>query len=153
MVQEAELQFDRSILGVEVDSGTFTATKDQILTYCAAIGETNPLYTDEVAAAKGPYGGLITPPMFLTVFPARQGLDPKIVFGNTGFHAGQRCEFSEPIRPGDTIAAKTAVTDVYEKTGRSGRMVFATHRVSFTNQRGEQVGVIRNSFVRRNAGV
>lgn len=150
MVEQQELQFDRSVLGVEVDSGTFTATKEKILAYCAALNEKNPLFTDEAAAAKGPYGGLVAPPMFFVVFPARQGLDPKIEFGNAQFHAGSRCEFSSPIRPGDTLSAKTAVTDVYEKTGRSGRMVFATHRTTFTNQRGEKVAAIQHSFVRRN---
>lgn len=149
MTQETEIDFDRSVLGVEVEVGQFDVSKENILAFCKAIGETNPLYTDEDAAKEGPYGGLVAPPTFYSVGRAGNGLDPKVKFGNTQFHAGQRSEFYEPIRPGDVITAKAAVKEVYEKTGRTGRMVFVTRRTTYSNQRGEKVAVVEASFVHR----
>lgn len=150
MSEQAEIQFDRSVLGVEVEVGTFQVSREHVLAFCAAVGETNPLYTNEAAAAAGPYGGLIAPPAFYSASRVGSGLDPKVVFGNSQIHAAQHCEFYEPVRPGDTITARAAVHDVYEKTGRSGRMVFVVRRTTYTNQRGETVAVTDNSMVYRN---
>jgi acyl dehydratase len=151
MAGDSELQFDRSVLGAEVEVGQMEVTLDDIRAYCAAIGETNPLYVDEEAAARGPYGGIIAPPTFYTVIRVGQGPDPRLVFGGISLNAGQHCEFMEPIRPGDVITASTAVHDVYEKTGRSGRMVFVVRRTTYRNQRGEPVAVVDSSIVHRQA--
>jgi len=149
MTQDTELQYDASVIGVEVETGQFEVTKEHILSYCEAIGETNPLYTDEEAAKRGPYGGLIAPPGFYTSIRTGQGLDPKLVFGNTTFNAGNRLEFLAPIRPGDVITARTKVHEIYEKTGRTGRMVFLVRRTTYRNQRGEDVAIADQSLVYR----
>lgn len=149
MTQEAEVQYDASVIGVEVESGRFEVTKEQILAYCEAVGETNPLYTDEEAAKAGPYGGLIAPPSFYTSMRSGQGPDPKLVYGNTTFNAGQRCEFLAPIRPGDVITSYSKVHEIYQKTGRTGRMVFLVRRATYKNQNGEIAGIADNSMVYR----
>jgi hypothetical protein len=41
------------------------------------------------------------------------------------------------------------VKDVYEKTGRSGKMVFVVNRTRFSNQRGEDVAAHETSLVHR----
>jgi len=41
---------------------------DKITRYCAALGETNPIYTDEEQAKAGPYGGIVAPPSFAVTF-------------------------------------------------------------------------------------
>ena len=46
----------------------FVVTAERIADFCAAIGESNPLYSDPVAAKAGPYGGIIAPPGFLASF-------------------------------------------------------------------------------------
>ena len=48
------LDFDRSVLGVDVDIGSYQVTKEEIIAYARALGETNPLYVDEEAAREGP---------------------------------------------------------------------------------------------------
>ena len=55
------LDFDRSVLGVDVDIGSYQVTKEEIIAYARALGETNPLYVDEEAAREGPYGTVIAP--------------------------------------------------------------------------------------------
>lgn len=149
MAGDTEIQFDKSVLGVEVQVGQFEVSREQITAFCTAVGETNPLYLDEEAAAKGPHGGIVAPPSFYSLIRVGQGPDPKVVFGNTAFNAGQHCEFHEPIRPGDVITATNGVHDVYEKTGRTGRMVFVVRRTTYRNQRGETVAVVDSSIVHR----
>ncbi len=149
MTQDTELQYDASVVGVEVETGRFEVTREHILAYCAAIGETNPLFTDDEAAKAGPHGGLIAPPAFYTSIRSGAGPDPKLVFGNTTFNAGQRGEFMAPIRPGDTITSHAKVHEVYEKTGRSGRMVFLVRRTTYKNQHHDVVAIADQSMVYR----
>ena len=94
----------------------------------------------------------MAPPIFYDVFRGDQMPDPKVKFGKIGFNAGQRCEFHVPIRPGDTITMKTRITDVYEKTGRTGKMVFIIRETTYENQKGEKVAVVEQSQVRRESG-
>lgn len=149
------LEYDRSVVGREVPVGTLEVTAASIQQYCEALEETNPLYTDEAfAREQGPYGSLIAPPGILQTARIGGPPDPKIAFGNTTFMAGSRQEFHLPIRPGDTIEAFAQVKEVYEKTGRSGRMVFVVHRTRYMNQHGEDVAITERSMVHRqvNAG-
>jgi acyl dehydratase len=149
MAEESKLQYDESVVGVEVEVGRMTVSKEQILAYCAAIGETNPLYTDEAAARAGPHGALVAPPTFYTVFRLGEGPDPKVQFGNSRFNAGQHCEFKAPIRAGDTITVKTKVHEIYEKTGRSGHMAFLVRRNTYSNQDDQTVAIVDVSTVFR----
>jgi acyl dehydratase len=146
------VEFDRSILGKEFVLGTFHVTSEMVKAFAQAVGETCPQYTDPEAAQRGPSAGLIAPPIFYDAFRADQIPDPKVKFGKVAFNAGQRCEFYAPMRPGDTITMKTRVIDVYEKTGRTGKMVFIVRETTYENQKGEKVAMIEQSQVRRESG-
>ena len=147
------IEFDRSILGKEFVLGTFQVTEDMMLAFAQAVGETSPQYVDPDAAKNTATGGLVAPPIFYDTFRADQIPDPKVQFGKVSFNAGQRCEFYAPIRPGDTITMKACITDVYEKTGRTGKMVFIVRETTYENQKGEKVAVVEQSQVRRESGV
>ena len=56
--------------------------------------------------------------------------------------AGIDMELETPIRAGDIISTSTEVKETYEKTGRSGTMLFTVIRSTLTNQRGEVVARI-----------
>jgi acyl dehydratase len=146
------IEFDRSILDKEFVLGTFDVTEGMITAFAQAVGETSRQYIDPQAANDTPSGGLIAPPIFYDMFRADQIPDPKVKFGKVAFNAGQRCEFYAPIRPGDTITMKTRITDVYEKTGRTGKMVFIVRETAYENQRGERVALVEQSQVRRESG-
>ena len=95
--------------------------------------------------------GLVAPPTFCNIFTSGiKRPDIKLEFGDTGFFAGQAIECLVPVRPGDTLEARGKLRDVYAKTGRSGKMVFTVWETSFTNQTGEVVALVQESFVRRN---
>ena len=143
------IDFDRSVIGVNVEVGTHEVSKEQMIAYAKAVGETDPLYLDEKAAKAGPYGIIIAPPLFYNMLSLQPGLDPKVKFGTSGFDAGQHAEFFEPMRAGDTISAKTQVADVYAKPGRTGTMVFTVRRTTYINQKDEKTVVVDRISVRR----
>src|SRR5262245_36718183 len=96
------LEFDKSILGRVFDETKFPpVTKEEILEFAAALGETNPLYTDETAAAKGPHKGLVAPPTFVTKLRANKFTPEHLPkFGKFGFDGGRDLEVLAPVRPG-----------------------------------------------------
>lgn len=142
-------EYDRYIIGVEFDVGEAEITRERIDRYCEAVGETNPLYLDETAAAAGPHGTIIAPPSLLSALLMEPRPDPDIRFGNASFAAGTRFEFFESVRAGDTIRVSALVKDVYAKTGRSGTMVFAVFQSTYRNQDGVKVAAEEFSRVFR----
>ena len=127
-----------------------TVTAERIASFCAAVGETNPLYVDPVAAAKGPYGGIIAPPAFVAGFRYGDDVFEQIpLFRRGGLMGGIDLELLEPLRPGDTIRTSARVKDLYEKTGRTGTMVFAVVRTTLTNQKGQVVAHVEHRMMNR----
>jgi acyl dehydratase len=148
-VSDADLSYDRSLLGVEHHVGTFSVTREMIVAFAQATGETGPAYID--TGSRSDADGPVAPPTFCNVFTAEiTRPDIKLDFGDTGFFAGQSIECGNAVRPGDTLDVTTTLKDVYAKTGRSGKMAFAVWETRFTNQRGETAALVQESFVRRN---
>jgi 3-hydroxybutyryl-CoA dehydratase len=145
------LEYDRDILGVEFEVGEATITRERIERYCTAVGETNPLYLDDAAAAAGPYGTIIAPPALLGALLMEPRPDPDIRFGNASYAAGTRFEYFAPVHAGDTIRVSALVRDVFTKTGRSGTMVFAVFESTYRNQDGAVVATEEFSRVFREA--
>jgi acyl dehydratase/predicted metal-dependent phosphoesterase TrpH len=144
------IEMDKSVIGEEVHAGALEVTLESIANYCEALEETNPLYTDAAwAESEGPYSSIIAPPGILNTAQLRPGPDPQVRFGDQSFMAGSRLETFSPIKPGDTIDAFTQVKEVYEKTGRSGRMVFIVRRTRYANQDGIDVAATESSSVMR----
>ena len=144
------LEYDTSWIGKEFDRYAYNVTKEEIVEFAQAVGETNPLYTDEAYAKTTPYGSIIAPPTFCVVFRSHAMLpDLKLSYGKRGFDGGKECTFLAPIRPGDTITGVDRIAQVYEKTGRSGSMIFIVRESELTNQRGEKVAVVCQSLIRR----
>lgn len=136
---DADFEYDRDIIGVEFEVGQATITREHIARYCATVGETNPLYLDETAAASGPHGTIVAPPSMLSALLMEPRPDPDVRFGNTSYAAGTRFEYFEPVREGDTIRVSALVKEVYAKTGRSGTMVFAVYQSRYRNQHDVEV--------------
>ena len=149
--EDTDIIFDRSLLGVDHEIGTFPVTKEMIFKFATSTGETNPLYLDEDAGSRSEYGSVIAPPTFCNMFVSGVTRpDIELEFGDVSLFAGQAIECVGPVKPGDTLFAKTRLKDVYAKTGRSGKMVFQVWETSFANQRGDTVARVQESFVRRN---
>ncbi len=145
-----ELEYDRSLYGVEHKAGPFPVTLDMVKSFTQGIGETNPIFIDESAAKAAGYSGLVAPPTLCTIFVCQVKLpDVKLKFGKSGMHAGQKVQTVTPIVVGDEITASSHLKDVYAKTGRTGTMVFVVWETTFSNQNGQVVAEVQESFARR----
>ena len=145
------VEYDPALIGRVFEvTDPVSVTAETIGKFCAAIGESNPLYTDEAAAKRGPYGGIVAPPSFAVTFRNGRHFFTHVPrFGRAGFDAGKDVEFRAPIRPGDKITLSSHVKEIYEKTGRSGSMVFVVVRSTVQNQNGEAVAHIDHRFMNR----
>jgi 3-hydroxybutyryl-CoA dehydratase len=128
----------------------FEVTAEKIANFCIAIGETNPLYVDPVVAAAGPHRGIIAPPAFVAGFRFADGVFESLpAFARGGLMAGIDIELRAPIRAGDSIQVSSELKETYEKTGRTGTMIFAVARSTLTNQKGEVVAHVDHRMMRR----
>ncbi|KEO82619.1 MaoC family dehydratase N-terminal domain-containing protein [Tumebacillus flagellatus] len=99
--------------------------------FAEAIGDPNPLYRTGDAS-----GRVVAPPTFsLTLDHGKlEGFDLKT---DGLIHGEQEFNYGKPMYAGDVISSSMKVTDVYEKTGKSGKMTFVTLEQTGINQHGE----------------
>ena len=140
------LAFDPAIIGREFDrtlEGPVTA--DELVAFARALGETRPEYTE-------PGPGLVGHPTYCVRFRGGRFYPEellKLIDVRSGFDAGKDIQLGQPVRPGDTIEVRSTVHEVYEKTGRTGSMVFVVIRYTLLNQRGEMLAIVDNRFMHR----
>ena len=112
--------------------------------YALAIGDFNPLYTDQDFAQAHGLPDVMAPPtlicdtwQFVESDFDEEGrfLALKDELGFGGLRAGNSYEFFQPVHPSDIVTAKRKTKDVYEKTGRTGRLLFWDIETSYFNQR------------------
>ncbi|MDA1349146.1 MAG: MaoC family dehydratase N-terminal domain-containing protein, partial [Chloroflexi bacterium] len=60
----------RAAIGSESEPVTWEVEKGEIIRFAQAIGDPNPVYSDEAAARKSRHGGIIAPPTFLHAYGA-----------------------------------------------------------------------------------
>jgi hypothetical protein len=140
------LVLDPSILGQEFDRATYgPVTADELIAFARALGETRPEYTE-------PGPDLVGHPTYCVRYRGTKFYPenlPKTINVRSGFDAGKDLQLGEPVRPGDTVEVRCTLHEVYEKTGRSGSMVFVVIRFTVTNQHGAMLAVIDNRFMHR----
>jgi acyl dehydratase len=149
---EQDLEFDRSLLGQQFPAGSFEVTETMIRDYAVAVGETDPIHSDEAEAKRQGFRGLVAPPTIVNLLIRGFGR-PKVNLSYTGLgaHAGQSLQPLAPICAGDRLEASTLLKDVYTKTGRTGTMAFVVWETGFTNQDGVVVARAQESFMTRKA--
>lgn len=143
------VDYDSDLIGrVFQAKNPVLVTAEMIANFCYAIGETNPLHTDVEAARNGPYGSLVAPPSFAGSFRYLEDIFDHLR-ASPRLAAGMDVDFVAPIRAGDSIWVASQVSQIYEKTGRSGPMVFIVISSTLTNQNGETVARIDHRFMSR----
>ncbi len=140
------LAIDRSIIGQEFDHAVYgPVTAEELIAFARALGEALPEYTE-------PGPGLVGHPTYCVKYKGNKFYPeslPKTINVRTGFDAGKDIELGQPVRPGDTVDVRCTLHEIYEKTGRTGSMVFVVIRFTMTNQRGDLLAVIDNRFMHR----
>ena len=114
--------------------------------YALAIGDFNPVYSDREQAAVIGLRDVMGPPTLVcdtwqyvdSDMDERGDLVGRGFFGElTGLRAGNEYEFFQPVHPDDVLTARWVVKDVYERTGRSGTLIFQIIEATYYNQRDE----------------
>jgi hypothetical protein len=131
-------------VGFEFDQTEFRIEADTLVRYARACGETEPRFTEPA------HPDFRAPPNYASSFHGRKNLPENFpVSLRRSFDAGKCVEILGPIRPGDAITGRSHIHDIYEKTGRSGPMMFVVHRMEFSNQKSEPVAVVDWRLVMR----
>jgi hydroxyacyl-ACP dehydratase HTD2-like protein with hotdog domain len=107
-----------------------------------------PSHGGPEGAAYGP-DGLIAPPAFAGLFRLAELTFEKLPHGSRRLAAGMEVVFGVPIHAGDRIAMVSRITEVYEKTGRTGAMTFMVIASTLKNQRGEVAAQVEHRFMHR----
>ncbi len=131
-------------------SDVYEVGREKIREFALAIGDPNPLYTDEGAAKAAGYADIIAPPTFLTTIGFKFGpaivLDPELGLDYSRVvHGEQEFELRRPIVPGDRLSGAPKIVDISAK----GKNEFLTYQASIRTQSGEEVAVARSTIVSR----
>jgi len=145
----------------------FPVEYSHIMMFARAVGDPNPIYSDEEYAKSTEPGGIIAPPTFVQAsaqFDPDYGLRPKIGQpwfgsgrtptgvertggggGGSGLHAEQHYEYHRHLRPGDVLSATTRPGETWEREGRrAGKMTFRESITEYRDQNGELVITARS---------
>ena len=141
------VNWDRSVLGQEFSRFQQHVTRQMLLEYATILGVTAAVHTDTAAANAQGYRDIIAIPTFVIWRSGMPVAPPTMHFTGIGINAGYDCDFYHVVYPGDTLTYVTSLSDMYEKTGRSGTMRFIVRETAVTNQDGAQVAHVRNTFI------
>lgn len=125
---------------------------------CEALGDENPVYSDEQFASRTHFGGIVAPPTALQVW-TMHGLDPPedvndrqptllSLLERAGYTSivatNSEQEYLRYLRPGDEVTFQSAVESIVgpKQTGL-GEGYFVTTLETYTDQSGETVGTNR----------
>jgi hypothetical protein len=144
------IEFDQALIGREFAADPpVEVTAEMIANFCYAIGENLPPQASLDGSAPGPPEGLVAPPAFAGLFRLAELTFEMLPHGSRRLAAGMEIVFGVPIRAGDRITMTSRIKEVYEKTGRTGAMVFMVIASVLTNQHGEEVAQIEHRFMHR----
>ncbi len=138
----------RKQIGTRSEPRVVEVERGAIRRFAEAIGDANPLFSDEAAARTTRFGGMIAPPTFCR---SLGGAIPEIRIDMPefrGLDGGSEWEYLEPIRPGDRITMVSRIADIQERSGRLGPMVFITVEHSYTNHFGKLCALQRSTVIR-----
>lgn len=118
---------DRSLIGHHFPPFQVDLERGRLRLFATAIGETNPIYTDEAAACAAGYRSLPMPP----TYPFSLGKDIPDPFDTLNLfgldfaeilHGEQRFRYHALACAGDTLYGQKRVSDIYER--KNGALEF-----------------------------
>ena len=148
---------DRANIGKTLKKVTTEVEKGRLRFFAKAIGETNPVYTDEAAARQAGYRSLPVPPTYYFCLPMLDEADPTAWVTDLGInlqtilHGEQSFEYLDMAFAGDSLTFETTISDIYDKKG--GALEFLVTETKVTNQLGKLIVKMKCSTVIRNPGV
>ena len=134
----------KTYLNKDFDEKAFHVDPQEIVDFATACGETEPRFTDPA------HPDFQAPPTFPARFHGRRMLpmDPRELPG-LPLDAGKAVFPKAPIRAGAELVGRSHLHEVYEKTGRSGRMVFFVSRMEIYDEDETLVSIVDSRMVVR----
>lgn len=118
--------FDDYQPGLTYDCGTVSVSQDEIASFAKDF-DPQPFPVDPVAAARGPFRGLIASGWHTAGLVMRQivahFLPAEASLGSPGL---DEIRWPEPVRPGDTLRIQATVTEARRSQSRSDRGIVKT---------------------------
>ncbi len=117
--------------------------------FATAVGDDNPVYTDDEAARAAGHDGVVAPPTLVcetNQFIGNPRDDDGFPGHEWGIHlpgtrqvrGGNSYRFHRPVRPDDVVTVTWEITDLTERTTSAGlAMLVVTSTARFTNQDGD----------------
>jgi len=144
---------DRKHIGLELEPHTAEIERGRLKFFAKATGQSDPVYTDEVAAKAAGYRSLPAPPTFLFSMdmevpnPFELLEEMEIDLGRV-LHGEQSFVYHKDVCAGDAVTFNSKVVDIYDKKG--GALEFVIVDTTARNQNDEIVAEMRKSIVVRN---
>ena len=144
---------DKQHIGRTTPPQTVDVEKGRLKFFAKAIGETDPVYSDEAAAKAAGYSALPAPPTFAFCLE----METNSLWDNIAamgvpvgkiLHGSQTFKYHAPIVAGDKITFVTKVSDIYDKKG--GALEFIVEDTTAKNQDGVLVAELQRVIVVRN---
>jgi hypothetical protein len=144
LADEFDLEKARQQIGTESEPWPYEVTTTSVRMYARAIGYTDRVFYDEEEAKRRGYRGLPVPPGYLGTpifdpersdptfgFPRGQG--PRLELPTKGLlDGGTRTEYSgDWICSGDKLEVTQRLSDVTQRQGGLGNMVFVTNEAIY----------------------
>jgi acyl dehydratase len=143
---------DRSLVGRESEPVVHEVEKGAIRRYVEALGDPNPIYTDEAAARAAGYPALVAPPTFPAVLASNERFRHSLDLGTRSIlHGDQQFEYARPVLAGDRITVRSRVADVQERAGASGATDVIVIEDEGRDDKGELVFKTRATLILRRA--
>ena len=142
MVNIDDLKAD--FLNTEFDSRDFVLSRDNLVTAATSSGETRPEFTDPE------HPDFQATPAFLCSLGSGRHLPIDFpALGGVPMDGGKAVECFAPVRPDTLLTGRTHLHDIYDKKGRSGRMIFIVVRMEVYNDAGEHLATTDSRLVIR----
>lgn len=134
-------------LNLEFDTKDFVLDAERLEAVARASGETRPEYLDssreDFHAAPAYIASLAAGRHLPIEFPKLSGIP---------MDGGKAVTCIKPVRAGVPLTGKTHLHDIYDKSGRSGRMVFIVSRMEIFDDGGEHLATSDARMVIRERG-
>lgn len=140
--------------GLKLPAHSAAVEAGRLRWFAKAIGETDPIYTDEAAAKAAGYRSLPMPPTFLFCLEMEKP-EPfeyvRLLNAEMGkmLHGEQNFKYYAVSCSGDTLTFESQISDVYSK--KEGALDFIVKDTRVTDQNRRHVADLRSVMVVRNA--
>src|SRR4051812_28202824 len=147
------MALDQSFVGrSNPPTSPYEVGREKIREFAAAIGDTNPAYTDREAAAALGHPDVIAPPTFVfavTFRAARQVTeDPQLGLDYSRVvHGDQKFAYTRPVRAGDRLTVSSTIESIKSMAGNDILDV----RGEVHDESGEHVVTAHTKLVARGA--